>query len=69
MAIDQRTLVITQNGEAAAEMQDVISFEKNHEMMALLKILALGNSQIKNGQVTSAAKAFVQIRRGDMAVT
>jgi prevent-host-death family protein len=67
LAIDQRPLVITQNGEAAAVLQDVHSFEKNQETMALLKILALGNAQIDNGQVTPVAKAFAQVRSRNKA--
>jgi prevent-host-death family protein len=63
LAIDQRPLVITQNGEAAAVLQDVGSCEKNQETMALLKILAMGNAQIEQGKVTPAAKAFAQVRR------
>lgn len=67
LAIDQRPLVITQNGEAAAVLQDVHSFEKNQETMALLKILALGNAQIEKGQVTPVAKAFAEVRRNSRA--
>lgn len=67
LAIDQRPLVITQNGEAAAVLQDVHSFEKNQETMALLKILALGNAQIEKRQVTPAAKAFAEVRRRNKA--
>ncbi len=67
LAIDQRPLVITQNGEAAAVLQDVHSFEKNQETMALLKILALGNVQIEKGQVTPVAKAFAEVRRNSRA--
>lgn len=67
LAIDQRPLVITQNGEAAAVLQDVASFEKNQETMALLKILALGNVQIEKGQVTPVAKAFAEVRRNSRA--
>jgi prevent-host-death family protein len=67
LAIDQRPLVITQNGEAAAVLQDVHSFKKNQEAMALLKILALGNAQIEKGLVTPAAKAFSEVRRRNKA--
>lgn len=42
LAIDQRPLVITQNGEAAAVFQDVSSFEKNQKKMALLKNIGTG---------------------------
>lgn len=63
LAANQTPLVITQNGEAAAVLQDVRSFEKNQETMALLKILALGNAQIEKGRVCTAAQAFGNVRK------
>jgi len=48
-------LVITQNGEAKAVLQDIASFEQSQETMALLKILALGNRQIEAGELEPAA--------------
>ena len=62
LAANRTPLVITQNGEAAAVLQDVYSFEKNQETMALLKILALGNTQIEKGRVSTAAQAFGKVR-------
>ena len=38
----REALIITQNGEAKAVMQDVQSYERTQETLALLKILALG---------------------------
>ncbi len=58
----QEPLIITQNGEAKAIVQDIESFEKERETMAMLKILALGNQQIEKGEVISASEAFVEIR-------
>lgn len=55
-------LVITQNGEAKAVLQDIGSYEQNQETMALLKILALGNRQIDEGKVESASAAIKRIR-------
>lgn len=63
LALNQTPLVITQNGEAAAVLQDVHSFEKNQETMALLKILALGNAQIEQGRVATVKQTFANIRR------
>jgi prevent-host-death family protein len=63
LAANQTPLVITQNGEAAAVLQDVRSFEKNQEAMALLKILALGNAQIEKGHVFTAVQAFGKVRK------
>lgn len=48
-------LVITQNGEAKAVIQDVASFEQTQATLALLKILALGNRQIDEGKTVPAA--------------
>ena len=55
-------LVITRNGEAKAVLQDIDSFEKTQETMALLKTLALGNRQIDAGQVQPAAEAIARLR-------
>jgi prevent-host-death family protein len=39
-------MIITQNGEAKAIVQDIVSYEKTQETLALLKILALANRNI-----------------------
>lgn len=60
---DQRQpLVITQNGEAKAVLQDVASYEQTQETLALLKILALGNRQLADGRVRSLADVATRIR-------
>ena len=55
-------LVITQNGEAKVVLQDIDSFEKTHETMALLKILALGKREIEAGQVQPAKDVIARLR-------
>jgi prevent-host-death family protein len=55
-------LVIAQNGEAKAVIQDVHSYETAQETMALLEILALGNRQIEEGSVTRAADVLQRLR-------
>jgi prevent-host-death family protein len=55
-------LVITQNGEAKAVIQDVASFEETQETLALLKILALGNRQIETGKTVPAADVMRRLR-------
>lgn len=55
-------LVITQNGEAKAVIQDVASYEETQETLALLKILALGNRQIEEGKVAPALKVIKRLR-------
>jgi prevent-host-death family protein len=58
----RKPLIITQNGEAKAVLQDVASYEEAQETMALLKILALGNKQIEQGKVKPVADAVKRLR-------
>jgi prevent-host-death family protein len=62
LAAQRQPMVITQNGEATAVIQDIASYEETQETMALLKILALGNRQIEAGEVASAAAAIGRLR-------
>ena len=48
VAKNQKTLIITHNGEAKVVLQDVKLYEKTQESIALLKILALSGKEIKN---------------------
>ncbi|MDR1708875.1 MAG: type II toxin-antitoxin system Phd/YefM family antitoxin [Candidatus Accumulibacter sp.] len=55
-------LVITQNGEAKAVLQDVASFEETQETLALLKILALGNRELAAGRVKPVGDVAARLR-------
>jgi len=57
-------LIITQNGEAKAVLQNMSNFEQTQETIALLKILALGNTQIEVKKTQTASKAIKKIRNG-----
>lgn len=63
LAEERSAMVITQNGEAKAVMQDVATYEQTQETMALLKILALGTRQIEEGKVVPAAEAIRSLRK------
>ncbi len=54
-------MLITQNGEAKLVVMDVRSYEEHEETLALLKILALGNREIEQGQFRSAAEVFADL--------
>lgn len=62
LAERREPLVITQNGEAKAVLQDVASFEETQETLALLKILALGNQDVAAGKVKSVAEVVAGLR-------
>ena len=54
--------VITQNGEARAVIQDVGTYEETQETLALLKIIALGDQQIREGKVYPLATVLEELR-------
>jgi prevent-host-death family protein len=62
LAEQREPLVITQNGEAKAVLQDVASFEETQETLALLKILALGNQAVAAGKVKPVADVVARLR-------
>jgi len=63
LAERREPLIVTQNGEAKAVIQDVASYEETQETMALLKILALGNRQVEEGRTVVAKDAIGRLRR------
>ncbi len=64
LAERQEPLVITQNGEARAVIQDIASYEETQETLALLKILALGNRDIEEGKVTPVTEVVQRVSTG-----
>ncbi len=55
-------IIITQNGEAKAVLQDVTAYEETQEQLALLKILALGNREIVEDKVKPIANVIKRLR-------
>lgn len=62
LAEQRQPMVITQNGEAKAVLQDVASYEETQETLALLKILALGNQDIDSGKTRPLADVVQRLR-------
>ena len=62
LAEERDPLIITQNGEAKAVIQDVASYEETQETLALLKILALGNREIEQGKLRPVADVVARLR-------
>lgn len=55
-------LVITQNGEAKAVLQDAVSYEETQETLALLKILALGSREVEEGKIKPVTDVVDRLR-------
>lgn len=62
LAEQREPIVITQNGEAKAVLQDVASFEQTQGTLALLKIPALGNQDVAAGKVKPVADIIARLR-------
>lgn len=62
LAEDRQPMVITQNGEAKAVLQDVASYEATQETLALLKVLALGNHEIEKDKARPVADVVQRLR-------
>lgn len=58
----RKPMIITQNGEAKAVIQDVTSYEETQETLALLKILALGTQQVERGEITPIGEVGGRLR-------
>lgn len=56
-----RPVIITQNGEPKAVLQDPQSFENMRNAIGILKLISMGEEDIKNGVVIEHEDVFKQI--------
>jgi prevent-host-death family protein len=56
-----RPVVITQNGEPRAVLQDPESYENMRNAIGLLKLISLGEKDIKGGKSKSQDEVFARI--------
>jgi len=54
----KRTIFITQNGEAKAVIQDIKSYEKLQDTLALLKLIVQSENDIDQGKVKGQEEMF-----------
>ena len=62
LAERREPMIITQNGEAKAVIQDVVSYEQTQETLALLKILALGRRDAQASKLKPLADVVKRLR-------
>lgn len=60
---NQKTMVITHNGEAKVVLQDVKVYEQTQEAIALLKLLALSGKNLQKGNYKTLDKSFKDVRK------
>ncbi len=55
---NQRTIIITQNGEAKAVVQDIKSYENLQNSLNLLKLIVQSENDIENNRVIEQEEMF-----------
>jgi prevent-host-death family protein len=58
-----RPVVITQNGEPKAVLQDPKSYESMRNAIGILKLLSQGEEDIKNGRSKSQKDVFANVEK------
>ena len=56
-----RPVIITQNGEPKAVLQDPESYENMRNAIGILKLISIGEEDIKNGKVLEQEDVFKNI--------
>jgi prevent-host-death family protein len=58
-----RPVIITQNGEPRAVLQDPESYERMKSAIGLMKLLAQGEEDIRKGRATDQEEVFRRLER------
>ncbi|PXF55036.1 MAG: type II toxin-antitoxin system Phd/YefM family antitoxin [Deltaproteobacteria bacterium] len=58
-----RPVIITQNGEPKAVLQDPESFENMRNAIGILKLISQGEDDLKKGDISSQEEIFVNIEK------
>jgi prevent-host-death family protein len=58
-----RPMIITQNGEVRAVVQDPKSYEEMKNAISLLKVLSFAEEDIRNGKLHSEEDVFNSVER------
>lgn len=57
------TVVLTQNGAATAIVQDIDTYEKTQQALMMLKLLAQGEADMRNGNSLDQAAVFDRLEK------
>ena len=60
---NQRTIIITQNGEAKAVVQDIKTYENLQNSLNLLKLIVQSENDIENNEVLEQDKMFENLEQ------
>jgi len=60
---NQRTIIITQNGEAKAVVQDIKSYENLQNSLNLLKLIVQSENDIENNNIIEQEEMFKTLEK------
>jgi len=60
---NRQPIIITQNGEAKAVIQDIKSYESLRNSISLLKLIIQGEEDIQNGNVIPQGEMFENLEK------
>jgi len=60
---NQRTIIITQNGEAKAVVQDIKSYENSQNSLNLLKLIVQSENDIENNRIIEQKEMFENLEQ------
>ena len=63
LSVNQGTLIVTHNGHAKAVVQDIHTFERTQEALALLKMLTQSQKSIRRGKAKSLVATFTSMEK------
>jgi prevent-host-death family protein len=58
-----QVVMITQNGEGTAVLQDIASYQATRQTMVMLKLVAQGGRELARGKGVSQKEVFRTLRR------
>lgn len=58
----RRPVIITQNGQARAVLQDPASYESTRNTIALLKLMVQGEEDVRGGRVVDQDTALARVK-------
>lgn len=58
----KRPLIITQDGEPRAVIQDPASYERTRKALALMKLISQGEEDVRKGRVSKQTSVFAEMR-------
>lgn len=56
-------MIVTQNGATAAIIQDSESYERTQQALAMLKLVAMAEEDVRKGRVHTHAEVFAAARK------